>query len=150
MRSGDVWDGARLDRAGAREDWPGVQSDQLAGQVISASGEQEKVQTGQVVQSVDWGLQSLHDHNLPVPDSGKALRGAEDEDLLHPDHGEDLVRRGEAGHHGPCYCALCLHWSEVGWRALDNLLQPVDPVHLAGEVLAHEVERLLQLADSVD
>ena len=60
-----------------------------------------------------------------------------------------LLRGRQTGHHGPGHAGLCLDGRQVGGAGLDHLLQPVDPVHLGAEVLAHEVDRLLELAHSV-
>ena len=60
-----------------------------------------------------------------------------------------LLRGWQTGHHGPGHAGLCLDGRQVGGAGLDHLLQPVDPVHLGAEVLAHEVDRLLELAHSV-
>ena len=149
MRPGDVGDGAGLHGAGPGEDGSGVESEELAGQVVSAGGQDEEVEAGDVLEDVYRGLETLNTHHLPVPDSGQALGSAQHQDVLHPHHGQDLVRRGQARHHGPGHRALGLHGAQVGRGALDDLLQSVDPVDLAGEVLAHEVERLLQLAHGV-
>ena len=60
-----------------------------------------------------------------------------------------LLRRRQTGHHGPGDAGLSLDGRQVGGAGLDHLLQPVDPVHLGAEVLAHEVDCLLQLAHGV-
>ena len=60
-----------------------------------------------------------------------------------------LLGRRQTGHHGPGHAGLGLDGRQVGGARLDDLLQPVDPVHLGAEVLAHEVDCLLQLAHGV-
>ena len=53
MGPGDVRDRPWLHRFGACQDWSGVESDKLAGQVISSSGEQEEVEAGDMLEDVD-------------------------------------------------------------------------------------------------
>ena len=60
-----------------------------------------------------------------------------------------LLWRRETGHHSPGDAGVSLDGGQVGGAGLDHLLQPVDPVHLGAEVLAHEVDCLLQLAHGV-
>ena len=60
-----------------------------------------------------------------------------------------LLRGRQTGHHSPGHTGLGLDGRQVGGAGLDHLLQPVDPVHLGAEVLAHEVDRLLELAHCV-
>ena len=65
-------------------------------------------------------------------------------------YGVYLLWGRQTGHHGPGHAGLSLDGRQVGGAGLDHLLQPVDPVHLGAEVLAHEVDRLLKLAHRVN
>ena len=127
-----------------------MDSEELAGQVVTSSGQEEEVEAGNVLEDVNMCLETLHAHHLPLPHNGETLSGAEHQGVLHPDYGENLVWWRQAGHHGPANRGVGLNWSQVGGGTLDNFLQLVHPVNFTGEVLAHEVERFLKLPHGVD